>query len=208
MKDITPSVNIKGRDYRFLSSGGTLFQINDSVAPYMAMLAKNFPAEVTSALGSLGYHLRKTMRAAMRAGGVGGSWPAHSGIKRLSRKIGDRAWRTRSANPHDGMFGHLYMAIGYRRDKSNMRVQIGFLSRQSSALAEKLQSGFETAITAKMRRLYSVRGLKLSKKRAVVTPARPLVRPVYQMTKHTYEPFIEARVLKYLNNARTFVKVA
>ncbi|MBU1040139.1 MAG: hypothetical protein KKF77_03445 [Proteobacteria bacterium] len=208
MADLVPMVNIKGRDYRFYASGGTLFEINDAVAPYMAMLARNFPGEVNKALGSLGYHLRKTMREAMRAGGVGGSWPKHAGIKRLNRKIGDRAWRTRSANPHDGLFGHLYMAIGYRRNQANMRVQIGFLSRRSSHLAEKLQSGFETPITAKMRRLYSVRGLKLSKKRAVVTPARPLVGPVFQLTRHTYEPFIEARVLKYLNNARTFVKVA
>ena len=208
MDDITPSVNIKGRDYRFYASGGTLFKINDTATPYLAMLVRTFPVEVNKALGSLGWTLRTKMREAMRAGGVGGGWPKHAGIGRLNQKVGDRARSTRAANPHTGLFGHLYMAIGYRRDKANMRVQIGFLSKRSANLAARLQEGFETPITEKMRRLYSLRGLKLSAKGSIKTPARPLVAPVYQAVQGQIGPFIEAKLLEYLNRSRRFAKVS
>ncbi|MHC1701493.1 MAG: hypothetical protein AB9900_11000 [Humidesulfovibrio sp.] len=157
------------------------------------------------------------MREAMRAGGVGGSWPKHAGIGRLhEEKVTKKTMQRRERHKdrpkppkqHTGLFGDLFMAIAYRRDPSNMRVQIGFMHKGTVQLAEKLQSGFETPVTAKMRILYSIRGFKMPKKKTIVTPARPLVGPVFQLTRHTYEPFIEARVLKYLNNARTFAKVA
>lgn len=201
MDDIIPLVNIKGRDYRFYASGGTLFRINDNTTPYMAMLVRTFPAEVNKALGSLGWYLRDKVREAIRAEGPGGGWAKHAGIGKIHIR-GDRAWRTRAANPHSGLFGHLYMAVGYRRDKANMRVQIGFLSKRSAGLAAKLQEGFSTPVTDKMRRLYSLHGIKLRAKGTITTPARPLIAPVYQEVQGEIVPYIEGKILDYIHRTK------
>jgi hypothetical protein len=202
--DITPRVTIKGRSYKFFASGGeTLFRVNDTATPYLAMLAQTFGPEMNKALASLGWTLRNKMRESMRAGGPpGATWPKHVGIGKLHAQIGDRARSTRSANPHAGLFGHLYQAIGYRRDKANMRVQIGFLSSRSSALAMKLQEGFETRVTQKMRRLYNARGLKLSGKGSIVTPPRPLVGPVFRAVESQIPTYLEGKISEYLLKKR------
>jgi hypothetical protein len=202
------TVYIRGRQYGFYREGGTLFKVNDMATPFLAELARMFPAELNKALGSLGWVLRKEVRAAIMAGGPPGtSWPKSAGIGKLHRK-GDQAWRTRSANPNSGLFGHLYMAVGYKRDKANMRVSIGFLSKESVRLAVWLQQGFETPITAKMRRLFSARNLKISGKGSIVTPARPLIAPVFRAVEDQIVPYIEAKIASYLAEKKPRARAA
>jgi len=201
-------VNIRGRDYGFHAGGGTLYRINDGITPAMAMLARTFPAELNRALASLGWILRKKMREAIRAGGPPGtSWPKSAGIGKLQRR-GDRAWRTRASNPNTGHFGHLYMAVAYLREKSAQRVRIGFLSKESARYAVWVQQGFRTGVTAKMRRLFSARGLKISGKSNIETPARPLVGPVFRAVEDQIGPYIEAKISLYLREKRMLGRAA
>jgi len=200
-------VNIRGRTYGFHSGGGTLFRINDTVTPAMAMLARTFPAELNKALASLGWILRKKVREAMRAGGPPGTnWPKSAGIGKLQKR-GDRAWRTRASNPNTGHFGHLYMAVGYMREKSLQRVRVGFLSKESARYAVWVQQGFKTGVTARMRGLFSARGLKIGKKTSIETPARPLVEPVFRAVEDQIAPYIEAKIASYLVEKRLLGRV-
>ena len=204
-------VTIKGRQYPFYApsaSGGAFVQFNDTTAPYMAMLVRTFPAEFARALKALGYMLFKRTRQAMQAGGVGGTrWQELSGVK-MPRRGWDRASSTRSANPNTGFFGHLYKAVGYRMDADNLRVQIGFLSFHAQDYARKAQEGFDTPITSKMRRQFNVFDRKLSDKGSIHTPARPLIEPVFRASLPEIKPFIEARIMLYLNRNSTFRKAA
>jgi hypothetical protein len=212
MATVDSYVKIKGRTYPFYApsvSGGGFLQVNDTTAPYMAMLARTFPGEFARALKALGYMLFKRTRDAMRSGGVGGTrWQELSGVGKINQKIGDRARKTRSANPNTSYFGHLYKAVGYRMDADNLRVQIGFLSYQSQAYATKLQDGFDTSITSRMRRQFSAAGLKLSGKGSIHTPGRPLIAPVFQESLAEMKPFIEQRITGYLTRNSNFKKAA
>ncbi len=201
-------VKIRGRQYGFHSGGGTLYRINDEITPAMAMLARTFPAELNKALSSLGWILRKKVRESMRAGGPPGtSWAKSAGIGKIHHR-GDRAWRTRASNPNQGAFGHLYMAVGYLRDKAAQRVSIGFLSKESARYAVWVQEGFRTGITARMRRLFSARGLKLSGKGSIETPARPLIGPVFRAVEDQIGPYIEAKIASYLQEKRMLGRAA
>ncbi len=203
---------LKGRHYAFYApsaGGGAFVQVNDSTSPYMAMLARTFPSEFARALKALGYMLFKRTRQAMMDGGVGGTrWQELSGIKRINGRIGDGAWSTRSRNPNDRFFGHLYKSVAYRLDAANLRVQIGFLSYHSVLRAKQLQEGFDTPVTSKMRRQFNRADLKLSGKSSIHTPARPLISPVFWASQAEIKPFIEERIMGYLQRNSSFRKAA
>ncbi len=197
------TVEFRGRKYSFYDGGQTLFRINDTTSYAMAMLARTFPAELAKAMGSLGWIVRKKLREAIRAGGPPGtSWAKSADVGKLKQR-GDRAWRTRASNPNAGsLFGHLYQAIGYKREKADLRVRIGWLSTESVRYAIWVQQGFSTSITTKMRRLFSARGLKLSGKGSVTTPPRPLVEPTHRNLEGQYVPYLEMKIASYLAERR------
>ncbi len=190
-------VTIHGRSYPFLS-GGTTIRITDTALPFLAFLARNFPAEVNKALGHVGWWLRGEMQEAVYrdAPPSGGMWPSLSMIQRL-RTLDDLKGAFKSPATH--AFGKLVKALGYRRDKRLMMVQVGWLSKASAFRAAILQKGFSTRVTPRMRRFFAAAGAGIPSGR-IESPGRDLINPVFTANRREIGRRIERKVGEYLNN--------
>jgi len=199
-----------GRQYPFHSDsggGGSFLRINDTAKPWLAHLARNFRPEFARALGKIGWWLREEMRKAIEAGGpAGSSWPGRSDVQQFHKL--DRKKKRRSSLLQYGQFGRLIKAVGYKADRENLRVQIGWLSASAAPLAAKLQAGFETPISEKMRAMFFAAGSVLAKSGSIVDPARPLVRPLFQQVEAEIPRRIEAFIVQYLERSGNAAKAA
>jgi len=194
------SVRIKGRRYRFYGND-TFVRIRDEAHPWLQHMAREFPSELNRALRHVGWWARKELRSAIFEGGVAGSsWPPLSDVQQM-RRIDDLKGRLR--NPRTHPFGSLVRAIGYKHEPAIMRVRVGWLSRSAAAQGAKLQKGFTTQITPKMRRFFWAADIPLSGSKAVFrTPARPLFDPFFMANRRKIYARIESRILYYLNKSK------
>ena len=199
MADITPTITtLSGRSYQFVpdKSGGTLFRINDTAQPWLAMLARGFPTELTKALASIGFWIRGELKNAVNQGGPAGqNWPELSRVQTY-RTLDDLKGSNR--NPATHPFSTLGRAIGYRQVTQSMYVAIGWLSKSAARYGAKLQAGFETPITPTMRRMFFAAGVGLVKTGSITTPARPLMSPVFQQIQDQIPGRIESKIADYL----------
>jgi hypothetical protein len=198
-----------GRQYPFHSDsgGGSFLRINDTAKPWLAYLARNFRTEFARSLSRIGYWLRKEMRDAIESGGpAGASWPGRSNVQQL--RMLDRKKKSRRSLLQYGQFGRLIKAVGYKADREELRVQIGWLSATAAPLAAKLQAGFETPISEKMRAMFFAAGSALAKSGSIADPARPLVRPLFEQVEAEIPRRIEAFIIQYLDRAGGSAKAA
>lgn len=182
---------------------GTRFKVTDSSVPMLAALLREFPNDLNRALGSVGYWLRAVIRGALNHGGRPyASWRERAGISiPHGRRKGDEARSGVNSTP-DQPFGALVQAVGYLREKAKFQVSIGWLSKAAARLGGMLQAGFRTRVTHRMRRKFIKSGYSLGAKPEIETPARPLIRPVYNAMLPRIGPRIEARIQKYLRERR------
>lgn len=188
----------------FYDGGGSLYIINDGITPYMAMLARTFPKELTRALGSIGYETKRELQAIMKAGSgpAGISWKPMSesvwvqfiNYERRQKKLGLSEHGTMGTGE---LFGRLTRAVGYKREKDLMRVRIGFLSLSASHLMRNLQQGFRTDVSTKLRRKFNT-GFLQGAGEEIVTPPRPLIAPHYRSIEGGLAARIEEKISTYL----------
>lgn len=194
----------KLRRYGFYDGGGSLFIINDGITPYMAMLARTFPKELTRALGSIGYETKRELQAIMKAG----SGPAGTAWKPLSESVWLQFSRYEGRQKKLGLsergkmgtgalFGKLTRAVGYKREKDLMRVRIGFLSLSAAKLMMNLQQGFQTDVSSALRRKFNTGALQGAGDE-IKTPARPLIAPHYRNIEGGLARRIEDKISGYL----------
>jgi hypothetical protein len=201
------TVNIKGRNYSFSDAKtGTMVTVQDGVTPFLTYLAKSFPKEFTKALGSVGWWLRKRIQdAAYEENPPHTNWPPLSDIQRL-RTLDDvkrerlgKSLRT----PATHAFGALVKAVGYKRDKTLMRVRVGWLSSSAASKAAKLQAGFSTQVTGKMKRFFAASGLGIPKGATIETKGRELIRPVFEDSREEIGRRIETKISEYLGRSES-----
>lgn len=180
---------------------GTRFKVTDSSVPMLAALLREFPNDLNRALGSVGYWVRAVIRGALNhEGRPYADWPPVEEIS-FSRRDKAGGW-SMADNPFQGQpFGALVQAVGYLREKAKFQVSIGWLSKAAARLGGMLQAGFRTRVTHLMRRRFIRAGYRLGKSE-IVSPARPLIRPVYSAVEPRIGARIEARIQKYLRERR------
>lgn len=180
----------KSRGYMFSvgQQGGTMLRIEDEAGPYLADMARLFPAEMRRSLRATGFWLKGELAKAMRTGNVPGtSWP-----RKASRAWQNFNYVKSAAERSEGdpfansrrpgrVYGDLWRAVGYWQGRDDMTVQIGFRSRPAARMMGMLQAGVTTAVTPRVRRAAFALGLPLSKGKTVLKiPARPVVAPLYR----------------------------
>jgi len=169
-------------------------------------LMERFPAlgrrAVNSALASEGLRLKKVLQTAIKAGGPSGAkWPpAHpwSGILKQSRRAG--SWFNPKARSKTAGAGNpllkFWQGVRYVVDKDKMEVSTGFVNPnvRFAEYLSKAETGFETPVTPKMRRLFFGLGLGLRKDTSrLKSPARPLIGPVWSAEQGTTAAKIERK---------------
>ena len=194
------------RTYGFYSHPGlsTSIKIDDTATPFLSYLARTFPEELNKALGALGWMLKNEIQDSIYgANPPGASWPPLSDIQTyrvlddVKREKMGKKLRAPATNP----FGALVRAVGYRRDKHAMKVQIGWLSASAASWALKLQKGFSTEVTPQMRRFFAASGLGIPKGGTIETPGRDLIGPIFEHMHPQFGPFLERKVGEYLRGA-------
>ncbi len=189
-----------------------MLEIRDGVTPFLAYCARTFPNEMNKALGHIGWWMRKRIQEAVyKEKPQGTHWPALSDIQRM-RTLDDvkreRLGKSLRA-PATHAFGQLVKAVGYKRDKALMRVRIGWLSRAAAAKAAKLQAGFSTPVTLKMKRFFAAAGLGIPEGGSIRTEGRELIRPMFEASQREVMQRIEDKIHSYLFRAeRKFKLVA
>ncbi|MGE4554466.1 MAG: hypothetical protein AB7D57_15245, partial [Desulfovibrionaceae bacterium] len=156
-RDATPAalgyagrVQTRKRRYGFYAGAGTIIGVEDSAGPYLDRLARELPDEFDRALRHVGWWLRGEIKQAMDDGGRPyATWTGLSelqGSHRLDLAL-ERGGFIRRGLLDERPFGHLSAAIGYRFEKSQRRVLVGWLSRKAAGYAARLQQGFTTRVT-------------------------------------------------------------
>jgi len=211
---VTPmdTVRIGDRDYPFYSkASGSMLEIKDGVTPFLAYCARTFPNELNKALGHIGWWMRRKIQDAVyEEDPPGANWPAISDIQRM--RTLDDVKRERLGKqlraPATHAFGQLVKAIGYKRDKTLMRVRIGWLSKAAAAKAAKLQAGFSTPVTGKMKRFFAAAGLGIPEGGTIRTEGRELIRPMFETSRQEVMERIEMKIEGYLFRTERKFKLA
>ncbi|MBC16555.1 MAG: hypothetical protein CL942_05830 [Desulfovibrio sp.] len=210
---ITPidTVTIGDRKYPFYSKAtGSMIEIRDGITPYMSYLVQTFPDELNKALGHIGWWMRRRIQDAVyEEDPPGTNWPELSDIQRL-RTLDDikrERLGKRLRAPATHAFGQLVRAIGYKRDKHLMRVRVGWLSKAAASRAARLQAGFSTPVTPKMKRFFAAAGLPIPSG-SIKTEGRELIQPVFDATKGEVMQRIEDKVHGYLFKTEKKFKTA
>jgi hypothetical protein len=187
-------VKTSKRWYRFADDPlGTMIKIDDKASPWLADLAKRFPAEFNRAIRHVGWWLMKELKDAAAEGGPPGhKWPALSEAHKY-RKFDDLKYKL--ARPALQHFGRLAKGIGYKHEPDQQRVRVGWLSSSLAWWGNRLQEGFDTPVTPKVRRFSWAAGVHPKKSTIRYrVPARPLFAPIFRQHRPTIQQKIEDRI--------------
>lgn len=182
------------RWYRFADDPmGTMIKIDDQTSPWLADLAKRFPSEFNRALRHVGWWLRTELKDAAAAGGPRGHrWPALSDAQKY-RRFDDLKYKL--AQPAVQHFGRLAKGIGYKHEPDKQRVRVGWLGPTLASWGNRLQEGFETPVTSKLRRFSWAAGVHPKKSTTSYrVPPRPLFAPIFRQHNATIQKKIEDRI--------------
>jgi hypothetical protein len=125
-------------------------------------------------------------------------------MKAKRRKALDRAFG-REAKSSYPVLGKLRKAIGYQFDKRHLEVTVGWLSLSAVQLGKRLEEGFQTPTTHRMRLAFAAAGLGMPRKASFTAPARPTIGPMYDVLQGQIYPHMEDQIWSYLqgNNTRS-----
>ena len=201
------------RSYPFYASGaGSLLNIEDDAGPFLARLAREFPAELNRALRHLGWWLRQELRQGMANNAPGGEQADPLSDIHVYRLFDDvrgrhkvyaigsrRRLGARNLRMAGSIYGRLIRAVGYRHDPGRQMVQVGWLSSAAAARAAELQAGGRQPITARMRRFAFAAGVPLGRdKTHIDLPARPVIDPTFEAVRGEIPERVERRMALYI----------
>lgn len=175
-------------------------EYKDGATPLAMALQKQMPRWKQSALKSTGFMLRKMIRDGIQSKAPGGA-----SYKPLA--ITGKTRRSIEQNLHSGgksryiLMGKLKQAVEYSGKTAAMGyVKVGWLSPSSAELGKKLQEGFESAVTPRIRRAYAAAGIVLSsRKKKFRTPARPTFDPMIAALHRAAVKNFNEKITSYIN---------
>jgi hypothetical protein len=204
---------LKYRPYKFYGDESILdVSMEDNVGAFLGAVGKQMPQQVSKALSSIGWHLHKQMKQAIKDGGpLGEHWPELSGVTKRSRVAGGFELFYRKA-AHHTFYGALARTIGYYRPElPALKVSVGWLSLAAAKRGEQLQRGFTTKPTRKQRWLFTASArwdkrreflrsgsIFPMKKDSITVPGRNLVAPVYARQQQNILPIMERKLKLYM----------
>lgn len=175
----------------------------DGASPWLEWAAKEIPAFAASALKSTGWMMQKKIKEGIKSKAPGGV-PYAPTMKAKRRKVLDKAFgrEPRSSYP---ILGKLRKAIGYQFDKRHLEVTVGWLSLSAVQLGKRLEEGFQTPVTRRMRLAFAAAGFGMPRKTAFSVPARPTIGPMYDALQNKIYPYMEDQIWSYMqgNNTRS-----
>lgn len=202
------------------------FTVTRDDTPELYMLAQKFPSAVSSALKSLGWYMRQSMRETIEAGGPANErWLELSNMRRHRRmeklKAGEIPRRSSgkkksemvknwTASPERSVFGRVAQTLAYRKPKNEQKVEIGALNASAASFFEAVQGGkrgkkgkFEfvgrQVVTPKMRRAFWAAGMPLAADTKVIgQEARPLVQPIFKAMHPKIELYLVNKISERL----------
>lgn len=202
--------------FQLLSTGrgyGTMVRIEDTATPFLAFLSRTFPSEMKRALRHVGFYLRGQVKEGLASGAPGGRrFKKLSEIQQyrlLDEMNKAMSIKKRKYYAHKRMkekdkpyAGRMISAVTYKKSSDGWSVHIGWIRPKVASLARKLQAGFITPVTPRMRRFYFAAGIPLSAgKTSFYTPPRPVMKPVFDAEKREIGVRIEKRIAAYLKGA-------
>lgn len=210
----------KYRAYKFYGDDSIInARIEDNASQYLSTLAAELPRETHKALSSIGYHLTKQLKQAVKDGGpIGQRWPKVAGIQKRTRNGGSGIELFFRKAGQDMPYGQLRNTLGYYRDAlPKMRVQVGWLSLAAARRGEQLQRGFTMRATQKQRWLFSAsarwdkrhESLRAGsvfpmRKESITVPGRNLVAPVYERQEQNIRPLLESKLKVYMRKQESW----
>ncbi len=197
---------------------GSSVKLIDTASPFVKMVARDFPKSIQRGLKSTGWWMQQEIKAGIRSGAPGGQrYEAFSKIKnlsntydtiklnRLSKKTGKQKFvrsrhiineMVREKGRHSPL-GRLVNAVGYQYYTDGQRVIVGWLSASAIDIGTKLEQGFTTSVTPKMRKMFIASGLKLGKS-VIKTPKRETYGPIYQAKQAAAGQYFESKLYQYI----------
>lgn len=127
------------------------------------------------------------------------------GSKRL-KTVAQRSFISRGKGLAWGMSGttwpaggKLAQAIGYKHEKKSLRADVGWLSRSAARIGARFQEGDKTEVTPKVRGLFYAAGIRLSGKKTIVSPPRPVMLPFFQNRSRWILDEVTKRLQHHIN---------
>lgn len=171
----------------------------DSASPWLEWAAKEYPNYATRALKSAGYWVSQEIKKGIKSGAPGGQRYAPT-LPTHTRQLIDMAFGKKEKKDYP-ILGRLRNAIGYEYEKNNNAVRVGWLSISAVRLGKRLEDGFTTKVTAKMRKALAAVGLGMSGKSFFRAPPRPTIEPMYNALHKRIAPYMEEKIWQYINGA-------
>lgn len=177
-------------------------KIIDNATPWLKGMAMAKPDWERKSLKSAGWMMQQEIKKGIRSGSPGGQKYAPYMKPSRRRLLQGDAGKTRYRP-----MGQLYNAVGYQYDSSGGRVSVGWLSPSAVWLGSKQEKGASTSVNPKMRALFALSEVPLSKgKSTIVIPARPTYSPMYTILEPKMMPYIEGKILEYANSGAPTAK--
>lgn len=173
----------------------------DGASPWLEWAAKEIPKFAASALKSTGWMMQKKIKEGIKSKAPGGV-PYAPTMKAKRRKALDKAFGREPRRSYP-ILGKLRKAIGYQFDKRHLEVTVGWLSISAVQLGKRLEDGFQTPVTRRMRLAFATAGLGMPRKGSLTIPARPTIGPMYDALQGKIYPYMEDRIWSYLQGNGT-----
>jgi hypothetical protein len=174
--------------------------VTDEIAPLLERMAAHNKRFLKSAAKSLGYFMQKEIKEEVKTGSPGGA----NFVERRLHKI--RA-ALQGGSAAKQWYGKMLRAIGYQYDDGVLR--IGWTSRTAATYGRKQEEGFETKVTAAVRKRYQAAGLRIGRdKKYLITPERPFFEPMAGVLQPQIAPYVEQKLFDYVEENVAFSKKA
>jgi len=185
-------------------------KIIDNATPWLLGMADAKPDWERKALKSVGWMMRKEIRAGIKSGAPGGQ-KYTDGMNAARRRAFDAEANNNRNNPFDNTkrrplqsykpLGHLVNAIGYEYKPQFGSTMVGWLSRSAVRVGTWQEKGVSQSLTDDMRKFYWALGIPISAgKHTVVIPARPTFEPMMRVLEPKIMPWIEEKFIEYANS--------
>lgn len=165
--------------------------VSDEINPAFKQALANDKKFMRRVTKSLGFMFQKETKNTIQYGAPNGErYPARIPYK-IRKALDDQASRV--------WYGRLRKAIGYEY-LGNGSVAIGWTSATASRYGHLQEQGFTRNITSSVRRKWASAGYPLpANKTELKIPARPVFEPMTRQIRPKIVPYIEDKVLSYMN---------
>lgn len=166
-------------------------EITDYATSWLEWAAKEFPKFTASALKSTGWMMQKEIKAGITRKAPGGKAYLPT-MPAKKRKLFEQAFG-RTPKGQYPVMGKLRQAIGYEFNKNRQEVTVGWLSISAVRIGKRLEEGFRTPVSDKMRLALASVGI-FTRSDVWDVPPRPTIGPMFDYLEPRIQPYLEEKI--------------